>query len=168
MPLMQTLPQFLRNRIEDPGERDILRANSPRIVRGQIHADSVVHVEPLGVVAHGFNLQGGSRHEAEGMHEIGEFVFAVQLTLDELPAMESGQGGSKLLLSQLRHASILRRGRRSGFWDRGSGIVDDYWAGQVGNLTHGVRRSGGLLGLLFHLGRALGAEALELLKGLVE
>src|ERR1035437_571577 len=89
--LNRTSRHSLGDRIEGFGEFHILRADSARIVGGQIDTDAVVHIEPLRMVAHGFNLHGSSCHEAEGMDEIRKLVFAMELPLRHGPSAEFAQ-----------------------------------------------------------------------------
>ena len=52
------------------------------------------------MMVHFFDGDGRSGHEAEGVHEIGELVFAVELALGEGPMLERAESGVKLRFGQ--------------------------------------------------------------------
>lgn len=83
--LLEPFGQFF----EFAGEHDVLGGDTAGVVGGEVDDDAIPDVGPFRVVFHGLNSDGGGGHEAEGVHEIGEFVFAVEFAVCEGPA---GQG----------------------------------------------------------------------------
>ena len=79
------------------------------VVRGEIDDDLVIHVEPLGMMVHFLDGDGGGGHKAEGVYEVGELIFVVEFFIDHGPAGERGQGGIKLLSGELVHETIVER-----------------------------------------------------------
>ncbi len=75
------------------GEHDVLGGDAAGVVGGEVDDDAIPDVGPFGVVFHGFDGNGGGGHEAEGVDEIGEGVFAVQLSIEQRPAGECFDGG---------------------------------------------------------------------------
>ena len=99
--------EFSGKRIEQCGEFKILSGNSTRIVCGQVNRDTVVDVGPFRVMIHALNGDGGGRHEAKGVNEIGEFIFLMKLAIDDGPTAQRFQRGGDLGLCRLMSHDYL-------------------------------------------------------------
>src|SRR5579862_4638412 len=67
--------------VEFPSEFKILRANPAGIVGGQVHSQAIVHVQPLGMMSHGFRHDSGAGHKAESVNEIGKHILTMKLPI---------------------------------------------------------------------------------------
>jgi len=76
------------------------------------------------MMIHLLDSKRGGGHEAEGVDEIGELVFLVQLSFDDLPAGQAGKGIFKLGAGKFLHVDIMRRIRAAWWWGVGCG----WWA----------------------------------------
>lgn len=77
------------------GELNIQAGDASAVVRAESDVDSVVDVEPLGMVVHLLCDQSDASHEGKGRHEVGELETLGDRipALDHLPA--AGEDGSE-------------------------------------------------------------------------
>lgn len=67
------------------GQVDIILRNAARVVRRKIDRDSIVNVRPFRMVIVFLDLKSGRRHEANGVGEVRERIFAVKLSVKICP-----------------------------------------------------------------------------------
>ena len=75
-----------RELLHAPGEVEVERGDPLGIVGDEVHRHPVVDIAPFRVVLQALGLEGGARHEAEGVHEVHEREFPVELAVGDGPA----------------------------------------------------------------------------------
>ncbi len=108
---VQTERQYRSGRFIDPfGQFEVACAEAAYVMRGELNADGVVDIEPLGVVIHPFRDQGHLGHESEGFDKVLEFQDAGEFAVFNGPITALGQQLVNFRLSQpsrSRHDELL-------------------------------------------------------------
>ncbi len=100
--------ESLGKAVQELGEIDVFGSHALSVVRGEVDRDAIVHIKPFRMVIHLFDRERGRRHEAKGMHEIGELVIFVNFVFGDGPTGESGQRGCELGIREFRHNKYYR------------------------------------------------------------
>src|SRR5688572_3969698 len=95
------------NRVDPPGQRDVLRGETAGVVGGEQDVDLVPDVAPLGMMVGLLGLHRDPRHEAERLAEVAELEAPADRAARRVvgPAGELGQRLVPLHFGQLRHRS---------------------------------------------------------------
>src|SRR3984885_14232178 len=99
--------QLFRGFVQKLGQIGVLLRDALRVMSGQVDGHAVVDVKPFRMVFHLLDGDRGRCHEAEGMDEVGEFVFLVQLGVDDAPTREGVEGSLKLGAKEFPHNTIM-------------------------------------------------------------
>src|ERR1022692_4496392 len=95
--------QLLSDPFEQRGERAIHLRDAAGIVRSEIDGDAIIDVGPFGMMIQPLDRRRGGHQESDGMSEIREAVFAVQLAMLNFPARQRDQSFLDLRGSEFVH-----------------------------------------------------------------